>query len=202
MDDSNADGQIRQRPAVNKSKAIELATKLFDFQVTDHQETKELESFSCDRNFLLKGKLKATAEENLFILKVFNSDVSKLSDPLTINAEIVPFVNSANLECPIPQTSIYGTKHVLCRFNAASKCPENTVDNVRSNDLELKDSTDMIEVVSLGEGRNNDACSVQLHSFIHGDVLIDVQWTKHLLMDFGSKIAQVHGAFKVIYHHL
>lgn len=199
----NSDHRMEQ-PCVSRVQSIELAKRLFGLEVIDKQATKELDSYD-DRNFLLKGKLQrdCNAEEEYFVLKVFNSFVSRFNDSQEIQSDLLPLVNTSLIQCPVPQTSIYGKKYVVCRFKSSLKSDDNGAEKARSSSTvgsvsPADESVDFFEVVSHEKSNDVDSCIVQLLKFIEGDLLCDMEWEKELMMDFGTNIARLQELLKVI----
>ncbi|KAK3732904.1 hypothetical protein QZH41_012684, partial [Actinostola sp. cb2023] len=199
------------RPLITKEQGITLAQTLFSLQISPLglSVVQELDSY-IDKNFLVKGRILESTiqddtndkEEKRYVLKVLNSLASQYRDLLSIISDLLTFLNSKGVECPVPQTSTFGTRNVPCRILGPRQDEKDAHGNCTSPTeckclMRGKEVAQGIHLASDIDGeRMVDVCMVGMFSFVPGDILCDVKWTKELLIDLGAKIAHLHRILK------
>ena len=176
-----SDGSLNLvRPFMDKGEAVELASSLFGFRVTDLSQVKEFVSYD-DRNFYMKGTFidqnQGVAKEDEFVLKILNHLDSENLPFVNAQNEIMIHLKASGFDCPIPIRSLNGAYTMVCKLKAFWN----------------EDGT---------EDTNNELVTSRVHAvrllrFVPGKLLKDVSCTSDLLFDLGQYVARMHKVLQV-----
>ena len=180
-------------PHVTTHQAVVMAARLFDLQVT---AVEDLSSFD-DKNFYMRGTLKAQEERNVlpstkeFILKIANEVDSSDECFIATQLGVMTFLNARGFKCSTPVPSVLGTPYVMC------KIPRRDYPGVIA--LETNGVHRAAEIYN-GEAYSEDVfivCAVRLLNYVPGKVLKQTSLSNKVLFEVGKAVGRMNRELKV-----
>lgn len=180
-------------PHVTTHQAVVMATRLFNLQVT---AVEDLSGFD-DKNFYLRGTLKAQEERNVlscnkeFILKIANEVDSSDECFIATQLGVMTFLNARGFKCSTPVPSVLGTPYVMC------KIPRHDYPGVIA--LETNEVHNGAEIYN-GEAYPEDVfivCAIRLLNYVPGKVLKQTSLSNKVLFEVGKAVGRMNRELKV-----